>query len=281
MAFADFDWATDTNYPAGSATWSATPTKVAPSAGVQADGYTPEDQPPAQWINWLFNGIITAGQDLELRGLQEAWDQSEANGDTVHINVGTQDLVINGTAGAIFKIENTGRLVTAQNLDVTDDLAVSGETSLSYTGGVFLPGGTAAHRLLSKDGAGQVVEYQGVAGAFTPSVASVSGTGVVGGDVSSATGRYMRLGQTVFYTMRFLLDTTGWSGACTVEFDLPVSGTISGVPHGVIDPGRPGDAGDYFALLAFSSSAFQVNITPGGSTGSGLALTVSGSYLLA
>jgi len=121
-------------------------------------------------------------------------------------------------------------------------------------------------------------------GAFTPSVASVSGTGVTGGeggDVSSRTGRYMRVGQTVFFTMRFLLDTTGWSGACTVEFDLPVSGTISGVPHGVIDPGRPGDAGDYFTFLAFSSSAFQVNITPGSSTGSGLALTVSGSYMLA
>lgn len=282
MAFADFDWATDTNYPAGSATWSATPTKVAPSAGVQADGFTPEDQPPAQWINWLFNGIITAGQDLELRGLQEAWGQSEANGDTVHINVGTADLVINGTSGAIFKIENTGRLVTTQNLDVTDDLAVTGETSISYTGGLFLPGGTAAHRLLSKDASGQVVEYQGIAGAFTPSVASVSGTGVASGDVSSPTGRYMRLGQTVFYTMRFLLDTTGWSGACTVEFDLPVSGTISGTIHGVVDPGRPGDAGDYFALLTFGgSTAFRVNITPGSSTGSGLALTVSGSYLLA
>ena len=283
MAFADFDWATDTNYPAGSETWSATPVKVAPSSGAQADGFTPEDRPPAQWVNWLFNGIVTAGQDLELRGLQEAWDQSETNGDTTpHIDVGTEDLVVGGTANAdLFKVQNSTQGATARNLAVTQDFTVGGESSISYSGGLFLPGGTAAHRLLSKDAAGQVVEYQGISGAWTPAVSGVTGTGVSSGDVSSPTGRYQRLGQTVFFTMRFLLDTTGWSGACTVEFDLPVSGTISGVPHGVIDHGRPGDAGDYFALLAFGSSAFQVNITPGGSTGSGLALTVSGSYLLA
>jgi hypothetical protein len=288
MAFADFDWATDANYPAGSETWSGTSTKVAPSAGVQADGFAPEDQPPAQWINWLFNGIVTAGQALELRGLQEAWDQSETNGDTTpHIDVGTQDFVIGGTSDAeIFKVANTSRMVTAENLTVTHDTYLNhGETHLSYSSGVFLTGGTAAHRLLSKDASGQVVEYQGIAGAWTPSVASVSGTGVtggVGGDVSSPTGRYQRLGNVVMFTLRFGLDTTGWSGACTVEWDLPVSGTISGTIHGVVDPGRPGDAGDYFTFLTFGgSTAFRVNITPGSLKGSGLALTVSGSYLLA
>lgn len=289
MAFADFDWATDTNYPAGSETWSATPVKVAPSAGVQADGFAPTDQPPAQWLNWLFNEIVTAGQALELagqalelRGLQAAWDQSEMNGDTTpHIDVGTEDLVIGGTANAdLFKVQNSTQGATARNLAVTQDFTVSGESSLSYSGGIFLPGGTAAHRLLAKDASGQVVEYQGVSGAWTPSVASVYGTGVVSGDVSTTAGHYQRIGNVVMFTMRFVLDTTGWSGTVLVEFAPPAGAAVSGAARGTAVPEQP-DATRFINTGFYTVSGLVVSLTVGASLGVSRAIQCSGSYLIA
>lgn len=47
-------WGTDANYPAGTDPWSSTPTRVAPTSGEQAAGYAPKDEPPAQWLNWLW-----------------------------------------------------------------------------------------------------------------------------------------------------------------------------------------------------------------------------------
>lgn len=288
MAFADFEWATDTNYPAGSETWSATPVKVAPSAGVQADGFAPTDRPPAQWINWLFNGIVTAGQALETAvgdgSLQHAWERSEFLGSsTPHLDITGSYLRVGAAIPAIPMIvvnEAGGDVFFGADLDL-----YTGKTlTLPSAAALLVTGAGAGGRpkaLIQTSGVGGETNLE--SGSFTPTIDSVSGTGVgpTTGDVSSPTGRYQRIGQTVFYTMRFLLDTTSWSGVCSVRFDLPVSGTISGVMHGVIDPGRPGDAGDYFTFLSVSSSAFQVNITPGSSKGSGLALNVSGSYRLA
>lgn len=54
------DWASDTNFPAGSDPWSAQPTKVEPSASIKQRGFLPGTTPPAGWFNWLFNQIITA-----------------------------------------------------------------------------------------------------------------------------------------------------------------------------------------------------------------------------
>lgn len=48
-------WGTDANYPAGADTWNGTPVKVAPSAGVVAAGWEPEDRPPAQHLNHLLH----------------------------------------------------------------------------------------------------------------------------------------------------------------------------------------------------------------------------------
>lgn len=279
MAFADFDWATDTNYPAGSETWSATPTKVAPSSGVRADGFAPGDQPPAQWINWLFNSIIVEGQALELRGLQEAWDQSETNGDTTpHIDVGTEDLVIGGTANAdLFKVQNSTQGATARNLAVTQDLTVGGESSLSLSGGIFVTGGTATQRLLAHDSSGQVIEYQGASGVWTPAVSGVTGTGVVSGDFTSLTGHYIRLGNVLLFTIELIADTTGWSGACSVEFDPPV-GTASGNARGTVTLESPATV-DTFALLRFGSG-LAINMTPGSSKGPGQGILASGSIAL-
>lgn len=46
-------WATDTNYPAGSDEWSATPTKVAPSGGKVGTGVVPDTDFPAQEYNYM------------------------------------------------------------------------------------------------------------------------------------------------------------------------------------------------------------------------------------
>lgn len=58
-------WASDTNYPAGGDTWSATPTKVVPSAGVIAAGSVPATKLPAQWFNALLHRLGLWGQYLE------------------------------------------------------------------------------------------------------------------------------------------------------------------------------------------------------------------------
>ena len=49
------DWATNTNHAAGSDPWSGLATKVDPGAGVYATGFIPDQQPPAEWFNYLFN----------------------------------------------------------------------------------------------------------------------------------------------------------------------------------------------------------------------------------
>lgn len=56
MAQPQFDpsWATDADYPAGSDPWSATPTRVEPSAGFSAAGFAPNTIPAAQHLNYLF-----------------------------------------------------------------------------------------------------------------------------------------------------------------------------------------------------------------------------------
>jgi hypothetical protein len=194
MAFADFNWATDVNYPAGAATWSGTTTKVAPAAGVQADGFRPTDRPPAQWINWLFNSVVTSGQALEtLVGnatLQRAWDRSEAIGAATHINVGTQDLVIGGTAGAILTADNTSRRVT-----LPGELRLRG-VDIAVT----------------------------AAGVYTPVVNSVSGPNADIIDIGNGIGIYTRVGDFVSFSMSFSLSKLGWTNAFQqFNFSLPVA----------------------------------------------------------
>jgi hypothetical protein len=207
MPFNAINWATDANYPAGANTWSGTPTKVAPSAGVQADGFAPRDRPPAQWINWLFNSLVTSGQDLEtLVGnatLQRAWDRSEAIGAATHINVGTQDLVIGGTAGAILTAENASRRVT-------------------------LPG---VLRLRSLD----VPDIE--SDTYTPvalATATLGGSGNSLGDVSGASGAFVRVGDIVSFSFRFTLNKTGWATTAlySYDFSVPWAPFLGGFPVG-------------------------------------------------
>src|SRR5574341_295905 len=48
-------WATDANYPANTQPWASSATKVQPSSGKQAEGWEPEEPPPAQYMNWWKN----------------------------------------------------------------------------------------------------------------------------------------------------------------------------------------------------------------------------------
>lgn len=57
-------WSSDTNYPAGSDPWSATPTKVTPSDGEITAGHTPGVPPDAQVENWWKNRVDTAIESI-------------------------------------------------------------------------------------------------------------------------------------------------------------------------------------------------------------------------
>lgn len=52
-------WSTDGNYPAGANSWNGTPTKVAPTAGKQAEGTEPNERFAAQADNWWKNLTYT------------------------------------------------------------------------------------------------------------------------------------------------------------------------------------------------------------------------------
>lgn len=295
MAFADFDWATDANYPAGAATWSGTATKVAPSAGVQADGFAPEDQPPAQWINWLFNGIVTAGQALELRGLQEAWAQSETNGDTTpHIDVGTQDFRV-GTEGipTLFKVDGVTNRVHIDGVLDTFDAAVSNELTLAGVSVLSITGagsGGVQSALVQTSGVGGEIALS--SGSWTPEATVVSGTGVDTGDLINTFGRWSRVGAIVTFAFHGQVQTGGWtSGLASMSIPLPVSTThasndslsatftTDNSGSALADSGdglrAGGESGtDRITLLMNFSAAFVA--------GSGTAnISVSGQYIVA
>lgn len=50
-------WATLVSYPAGTEPWAGTDTKAHPGLSKLARGLDPGDRPPAQWLNWAFNGL--------------------------------------------------------------------------------------------------------------------------------------------------------------------------------------------------------------------------------
>lgn len=50
-------WATNDTFVSPSDSWDGDPTKVAPSAGRQAEGFEPTQQPPAEFFNWLYNRL--------------------------------------------------------------------------------------------------------------------------------------------------------------------------------------------------------------------------------
>ena len=237
MAFEDLDWASDANYPAGSESWSATPTRVAPSAGQQAAGVAPEDVLPAQWFNWLFGNIVEAGQALESRGLQEAWDRAEADGVTTpHLDVGTDDLVV-GTDGVpgLFKVngntnqvEVNGTVAAVSGAFSSTVAAVSGAFSSTLTAplsGLSVTGGGSGTRALLFT-AGVASDTPIASGSWTPAATVVTGAGVADVDLINTFGRYTRVGNIVSFAFHGTVQTAGWtSGLATMSIPLPISTT--------------------------------------------------------
>ena len=134
MAFSDIDWSSDTLYPPGLESWSGEPTRVEPSVGVQAQGITPEDYFPAQYINWALGTIVDAGNVIEpyvLGGLQGAWNRSRDNADDI-------DIEFDGTDPAFFRVGRFGAVFDPADysyFEVAYDSSLSAnyQHSLNYT----------------------------------------------------------------------------------------------------------------------------------------------------
>lgn len=260
-------------------------------------------------------GIADLVAALDLHTLQAAYDRSVAEGETApHIALAGATFIIGGTASGTLLTVNgtTGKVSLLSGVDVEGglnindgDLDVGGgaggitaagditgaSVDLSGTanvGGLLTAEGNAqfdgdvnidSNFTVTKDNVIFAASGGGLAdGAWTPSVSSVSGTGVVSGDFTSLTGHFIQLGKTLFFTIDMVVDTTGWSGACTVEFDPPV-GTVSGNARGTTTLENPG-AATTFSLLKLGTG-LAVNMTPGASTGPGQGIHVSGSVTLA
>lgn len=318
MAFADFDWATDANYPAGAATWSGTSTKVAPSAGVQADGFAPEDQPPAQWINWLFNGIIEAGQTLEaLVGdgtLQAAYARSVALGQTSpHIDVGSSGFSVGGTDDAsILSVAGASGIVNAKTLSAQSAStigALAAGGAFTAAAGMQASGGdislgdlaqlainAAADTLTLKlanlrfhgYGAGQralIHNGSGVASdlpldgvPWTPVVSAVSGSDIVTGDITNTSGYSARIGNLALFAFRFTLNTTGFDTSPRDITFTPPFGTPNAPSAGVARAENL--TADRFVniLLLNSVNGICVRVSPGSDVGTGRVISVCGMY---
>lgn len=106
-------WATDANYPAGAATYSATPTKVAPIATRRQRGWEPKKKPPAQvenyernligqWCQYLNDGAFSGNHSVD--------GDFEVTGDTN----------LNGA------LEVGGTLTVADDAELEADLTVDG-----------------------------------------------------------------------------------------------------------------------------------------------------------
>ena len=262
MAFEDLDWASDANYPAGSESWSATPTRVAPSAGQQAAGVAPEDVLPAQWFNWLFGNIVEAGQALESRGLQEAWDRAEADGVTTpHLSVGTDDLVV-GTDGVpgLFKVNgNTNQVEVDGTLT-----AVSGAFSSTLSVG----GGPVQYGTWS----------------LTPAF-DVAGTSASSADIGDNSATYLRIGNVVSWALSMELDSTGYTASSYVfRFTPPVSSDFTSV-HDVQGTCLVTDGTEHSQLAGASANiannVIDITFTLTGSPATTLIVRANGHYVVA
>jgi hypothetical protein len=222
MPFNAINWATDVNYPAGADTWSGTPTKVAPSAGVQADGFAPRDRPPAQWINWLFNSLVTSGQDLETlvgnASLQRAWDRSQALGATnPHILLSP---LTNFRVGSTV-VPNALSVSSTDTVSV-NRLVVQTTTDIPMNAGQFaLTGAGVFNALLTHDTAGVVGDVRYSSGTWDPDPTGYTGSAGAG-DFTTRVGYFVRIGNIVTFSFSGTVVRTGWSTALTHSFLIPL-----------------------------------------------------------
>lgn len=279
-------------------------------AALDAAGITPSGTPDKVNASQVLDAIVAlyaayTDESIENVSLQAAYLRSVALGETTpHIALANAALAIGGTAGAGLLTVNglTGRVGVSSGLDVEGGIAVAdgtvnvggGAATIDQAGrGTFEDlqvntnaaiDGVLSAAAATVSGALTVamanVAFSGgggglASGPWAPAIASVSGTGPVSGDFTSMAGHYVRLGNTVMFTIYFVVDTTGWSGPCTVEFDPPV-GTTSGNARGTVTLESPSDATDSFALLRFGTG-LRIAMTPGAGAGVGQGIHASGS----
>ena len=285
MAFEDLDWASDANYPAGSESWSATPTRVEPSAGQQAAGVAPEDVLPAQWFNWLFGEVVDAGQALEtLVGagtLQAAWANSETAGDDPHIDVTGSQFRVGLTGGdGILDVSGATRGVT---LNAATEVVSPYEFTLTDASQLIITnaGAALAPTVLQFTGAGDPTEYVVTSGAWTPVVSSTAGTGCDVADFTSLVGHYTRNGNVVTFTIAGAVSTTGWLNTCQAFIAPPVTGTLTSIGGTVLGWRTLVRAYDRAQLFVGAGNTIRVDMIPNASDLGASTLEVSGQYLLA
>jgi hypothetical protein len=111
-------FATETNYPAGSQPWSATPIKVAPAS----DYFTPDTKPPAQNFNYTLNAICA-----QLDALNDA---------AVYTGISNYGATQNGiTGGGASDVQGFAWDSFYQRWVVDPGSGASGNVTVSYDGG--------------------------------------------------------------------------------------------------------------------------------------------------
>jgi len=140
-------WATDLNYPAGAETYSATPTKVAPTGARRQQGFHPKKKPPAQvynydhnligqWLQYLSDGDLEGPIHIEGNFFVDNGD-IEIDGDLLVMGGTTldSDVLISGNLELVGAFRHGDRTVT-QGFDNAIMVSGAGPFSTSYNGGL-------------------------------------------------------------------------------------------------------------------------------------------------
>lgn len=246
----------------------------------------PDEVGASQYLDAIKTLILNAKNAVSL---QAAYLRSVALSQIApHIDVGTALLQVGGAADAmLFRVVNSTETTTAKKLAVLFDAAVAGAlgvsgvatfasavnagAALNVTGNTVLTGTLTVPKgnvTFASSGGGLADA------AWTPVVSGVTGTGRATGDFTSLSGHYIRVGNTLVFTIAMVVDTTGWSGPGTVTFTPPV-GTVSGNAKGTLSLDSPSII-DTFSLLQFGTG-LSLNMTAGATTGAGQGIAISGS----
>lgn len=217
-----------------------------------------------------------------LATLQNAWDSSVAVGEeSPHIDITGGFLRVGAATPAIPMLvmnQATSNVFFGADLDV-----YTGKTlTLPAIASLLITGTGASGRpkavTMTSGVASETNLEQG--GAWTPVVASTAGTGCDVGDFTSLGGHWTRVGNTITFTIRGDVDTTGWLNNCQAFITPPVTGTVSSVA-GTVQGWRPTvSAYDRSLLFVGAGNTLRVDMTPSASLGAST-LDVSGQYLLA
>jgi hypothetical protein len=184
------DWSTDTNFPAGSDPWSATPTRVEPSSGEKADGFTPGVAPEAQVVNFL---VGNHGDWINHH--EDAIAAQFGNGADGAITFdGTTDLnSFSSRSGTIYTLT---RDVHATNITVNAGVEVRTAGWRVYWRGVLTTGSGGTNGLITcngangGDGTGAVAGTGGATGAQGTLLSGAAGGAGDGSAGSNATDSY-------------------------------------------------------------------------------------------